>query len=153
MFIIITTISIAAITGLVWGVRKILPWPGRPFPVCPICAGVSGTWLWMLVLKLLGYPIDVVILAMLLGGSVVGIAYQIDKRLPNNNLSLLWKVLFIPLGFVAAYSLVYSWWLTFGVMIFILVILALIFLKSSGDKSGPSSKRVSELEEKMKQCC
>jgi len=58
MFIVITTISIVAITGLVWGAKKILP-----FPVCPICAGVSGTWLWMLGLRFLGYPIDIAVLA------------------------------------------------------------------------------------------
>jgi len=150
MFIVITTISIVAITGLVWGAKKILP-----FPVCPICAGVSGTWLWMLGLKFLGYPVDITILTMLLGGSVVGIAYQVEKRLPDNRSPLLWKVLFIPLGFVTAYSLVYSWWLIFGIMAVGLAALALMFLKLSGTtKRHPEhDKRVRELEEKMKKCC
>ncbi|KKU76649.1 MAG: hypothetical protein UY02_C0015G0011 [Candidatus Giovannonibacteria bacterium GW2011_GWB1_47_6b] len=150
MFIVITTISIVAITGLVWGAKKILP-----FPVCPICAGVSGTWLWMLGLRFLGYPIDIAVLAMLLGGSVVGIAYQIDKRLPDGRLSMAWKALFIPLGFVAAYSLVYSWWQTFGIMVLGLAALALIFLKLSSTAKGhpEHDKRVRELEEKMKKCC
>ncbi|MDP2664447.1 MAG: hypothetical protein Q8O97_00530 [bacterium] len=91
-------VSIAVITGAVWLVGKVLP-----FKVCPICAGVSGTWLWMLVALFLGYEIDLVIAAMLLGGSVVGIAYQLEKRLPAGHSPLLWKALFVPAGFVVAY--------------------------------------------------
>lgn len=42
--------------------------------------------------------------AMLLGGSVAGIAYQVEQRLPLERSPLLWKILFIPAGFVAAYA-------------------------------------------------
>jgi len=151
MFIVITTISILAITGFIWFLNRILL-----FKICPICAGVSGTWLWMLAAKFLGYEIDMLIPAMLMGGSVVGIAYQIEKRLSPNRSPLLWKTLFIPIGFVAAYSAILSWWAVFIVLATILAILALRFTEQKkSDKATfvKKNSRVEELENKMKNCC
>lgn len=145
MFIIITIISIVAITGLVWAAGKILT-----FKVCPICAGVSGTWIWMLIARFLGYEIELIILAILMGGSVVGIAYQIEKRLPPNRSPLLWKTFFIPAGFVAVYSIISSWWFAFIVLAILLVILAFRFTER--EKSTQNS-RVDDLEKEMENCC
>ncbi|MBI4119274.1 MAG: hypothetical protein HY456_00315 [Parcubacteria group bacterium] len=154
MFIVIATISILAITGLVRLLNRILP-----FKICPICAGVAGTWLWMLTAKFLGYEIDPVIPAMLMGGSVVGIAYQIEKRPAFAKASagklLLWKTLFIPMGFIAVYSAVLSWWLVFIATVTILIILTLKF-KEVVAPSGRASlheMRREELEKKMEDCC
>src|SRR3989344_2086029 len=102
MLIIFSTISILAIISLAWVLNRVLP-----FKVCPICVGVFGTWLWMLAAKFLGYEIDIMIPAILMGGSVVGIAYQIEKRNiiagVSANESFIWKAFFIPGGFVVAY--------------------------------------------------
>lgn len=152
MFIAITTISIFAITGLIWLANRIQP----PFKICPICAGVSGTWLWMLAGKFLGYEVDLVMLALLMGGSVVGIAYQIEKRLPSNRSPLLWKTLFIPTGFIAVYSVISSWWLVFIVLAAFLIVLALVFTeqeKSNKATATTQNPKVEELEKKMKNCC
>lgn len=162
--IIIAIVSIVGITGLVWLVGKVLP-----FRVCPICAGVSGTWLWMLVASLLEYQIDLVIVAMLLGGSVVGIAYQLEKRLvsaPSESRGasasrlLLWKALFIPAGFVSAYSLVVSQWVVLAGSAGFAGILALVFLKDSGKQHSINKTEsleeglsVEELKKKMENCC
>jgi len=43
MEILIFILSVLAITVLVWLANKILP-----FKICPICVGVSGTWVWIL---------------------------------------------------------------------------------------------------------
>ncbi len=167
MLIAIVTISILAITGLTWLLNRILP-----FKICPICAGVSLTWLWMLAAKFLGYEIDLLILAMLMGGSVVGIAYQIEKKLlarrslarpaepwrsggeggPDGRSPLLWKTLFIPVGFVAAYGILMQWWSVFLVSIIFLLQIAFIFLSPKKESRGRNQK-VGELEEKMKNCC
>ncbi|MBI4217418.1 MAG: hypothetical protein HY603_01300 [Parcubacteria group bacterium] len=150
--IILTVISILAITCAVWMANKLLP-----FKVCPICAGVSGTWLWMLAASLLGYQIDFVIVAMLLGGSVVGIAYQLEKKLPagsaNWRTPLLWKTIFIPAGFVAAYGILTHQWIAFLAALAFLLLASFIFLFSTGDKPGPRKETVKELEKKMKDCC
>lgn len=150
MLITITTISILAITGFVWLLNRILP-----LKICPICAGVSGTWLWMLAATFLGYEIDLLIPAMLMGGSVVGIAYQIEKRLPPNRSPLLWKTLFIPAGFVAVYSVLSSWWIVFIAATTFLVILALRFTEQTKNIATPTgqNRAVEELKKKMKNCC
>ena len=152
----ITITSILGITLAVWLVDKILP-----FKICPICAGVSGTWLWMFISSFLGYEIDFVIVAMLLGGSVVGIAYQVEKRLPAGKSALLWKVLFIPVGFVVAYSLVSAQWAMLAVSFVLAGALSWVFLKKDSGGSHPSEKaespepgrRVEELKQKMENCC
>ncbi len=148
MFLAITTISIFTITGLVWLLNRILP-----FKICPICAGVSGTWLWMIAAKFLGYEIDLVIPAMLMGGSVVGIAYQVEKRLPDGLSPLLWKTLFIPAGFIAVYSIITSWWALFIAGTIILIITVLIFTKKPRTSTVKNDEAVEELKKKMKNCC
>src|SRR3990172_8674039 len=89
--ILATTFSILAISGVAWAAKRMLR-----VPVCPICLGVGGTWLWMLIGRSLGYAVDATMLAILLGGSVAGIAYQLERRLPQGRSPLLWKILFIP---------------------------------------------------------
>jgi len=103
--ILITTLSILAIAGAAWAAKKWLR-----VPLCPICLGVGGTWLWMLIGRSLGYSVDAAMLSILLGGSVVGIAFQVERRLPQGRSPLLWKTLFIPAGFAAAYALAAAQW-------------------------------------------
>lgn len=169
MLIAITTISILAITGLVWLFNRILP-----FRICPICAGVSGTWLWILAgiyLGLLEAEGWKLIAAIAMGGSIVGIAYQIEKRLPSNRSPLLWKTLFVPAGFIAVYSAISafaedsadksSWWTAFIVITTLLIIMALRFTEEPRSRAAKSdkavhlerSRKVEELEKKMKNCC
>lgn len=106
----------------------------------------------MLAADALGYPIDIAVPAILLGGSVVGIAYQVEKRLTPSRSALLWKVIFIPLGFLAAYALLMRWIGTFAVLAVLLSAVACAFLARPGGKLR-DPKKVEELEEKMKQCC
>src|SRR3989344_8965196 len=73
--------------------------------ICPICVGGFLTWLWMLAgYYLFGYDADIRILALLTGGSVVGAAYTIEKRLSPSRSPGLWKLVVVPVGFVAAYG-------------------------------------------------
>jgi len=158
MPIVIATVSIFLIAGLVVFFSRFLP-----FKICPVCAGSFGTWLWMLIVRSLGYSVDPIILAILMGGSIVGIAYQIEK-LPGFSRSSaaklrFWKMLFVPLGFIAVYSAVLSWWIMFVAMIILLVALTLVFARenhsaSSSKEPVSESRQITEgLEEKMKNCC
>ena len=151
------TIAIASILGItlaVWLVNKALP-----FQVCPICAGVSGTWMWMLGASFLGYEIDLLITTMLLGATVVGIAYQLEKKLPAGKSPLLWKTLFIPTGFVAAYSLAVFQWAVVAGSLGVALALAWGFLKSPGkEQASPKVEEhvlseVEGLKKKMENCC
>ena len=147
MLITVAIVSILGLTGCVWLLNKI--WP---FQICPICAGVAGTWLWLLAANFLGYEIDLTIPALLMGGSAVGLAYQIEKRLPPSRPPLLWKTLFIPAGFIAAYSVLTQWWVAFLMSLAFLVIIAFIFLYPQ-KKRDIRKETVAELESKMKICC
>jgi len=145
--ILATTFSILAISGVAWAAKRMLR-----VPVCPICLGVGGTWLWMLIGRSLGYAVDATMLSILLGGSVAGIAYQLERRLPQGRSPLLWKTLFIPPGFVAAYALAAPQWILFAVTSVALVLLAAFFLLRTGSSAEPS-ETVEELKKKMQQCC
>jgi len=158
MAIVIVVASIFVLTGVAWAANKILP-----FRFCPICVGVSGTWIWMLVgmeigtLPITNYQLPV---ALLMGGTVVGLAYQLEKRLPAGDdrwqTPLLWKMLFIPTGFFGAYSLlVASRSLSTAAAVLLAVIVAVFFYRGTRVGGPPSkeTKTVAELEKKMKQCC
>jgi len=145
--ILITTLSILAITGFAWLAGKFLP-----FPVCPICIGVAGTWLWMLGARLAGFAPDPSMLAILLGGSVVGIAYQLEKHLPGGRSPLLWKTLFLPMGFMAAYGLAVAHWSLLAMAVAALLLLATVFFVPRRH-SEKSSAAVEKLERDMKKCC
>ena len=145
--ILITIVSILAITGLAWLATKVLP-----FPVCPICVGVAGTWIWMLGARLAGFAFDASMLAILLGGSVVGIAYQLEKHLPRGRAPLLWKTLFLPSGFVAAYGVAVPHWSLLAIASVALLILTAVFF-TPRRHSESSSAAVEKLERDMKECC
>lgn len=99
MLILITVFSILAFTAVIYILNKIFK-----IRICPVCGGVSLTWILLVLAKYLGYEIDALIPAILMGGTVVGIAYSSEKFLLNGSYSLLWKTFFIPAGFIAVYS-------------------------------------------------
>ena len=75
---IIAILSILILTSVIWVLNKILP-----IKICPICAGVSMTWLWMLLgmgYGLLSIEKYQLITAILMGGSVVGITNKLEEK-------------------------------------------------------------------------
>src|SRR3990167_8175559 len=149
MLITITVISILAVSTLAYFAKRILP-----LKVCPICAGVFITCVWLLGAYFLGYQINLMIPALLMGGSVVGIAYQLEKKARNLSVErlLLWKVLFIPAGFVAAYSLLAQLWTALLFAAAFLLLVSFLFLSESG-KTESHKETAKEIEKKMKDCC
>src|SRR3989338_4778256 len=160
MTIALTVASILGITALAHFAKRIIP-----FKVCPICAGVFVTWVWLLGAHFLGYRIDLIVPALLMGGSVVGIAYQLaplearpltglEKRSLNISAErlLLWKVLFIPAGFVAAYSLLAQLWTALLFAVVFLFLVSFLLLSESG-KTAPREELLGDIEKKMKDCC
>ena len=147
MTILIAVASILGLAGLAWAVRKVLP-----HPICPICAGVAGTWLWMLVARELGIAVDAAVLPILLGTTVAGTAYQLEKHLPPERSPLLWKTLFLPTGAIAAYGLAVPNWVVAGAGIAVLLALTGVFLARPRAPSGDNAA-VEELERQMKRCC
>ncbi|OHA09739.1 MAG: hypothetical protein A3A44_02030 [Candidatus Sungbacteria bacterium RIFCSPLOWO2_01_FULL_60_25] len=151
MNIAFATLSILAITGLAYGARRFLR-----IRVCPICAGVSGTWLWILAgisFGLLDAGTWSLAAAIAMGGTVVGIAYQVERRLAPGRSPLLWKALCIPVGFVAAHSLLTAAYLAFSATAGLLALTAFLFLRQPRATPPEQSQRTADLEERMKECC
>ncbi len=160
MHITIALFSILVIASFTWIINRIrtgrLHSP-RVFTPCPICIGVSGTWLWILVASFLGYEIDLIIPAILMGGTVVGTLYQLEKRFVRAHSSprklLVWKILFVPIGFLAVYGVLSSWWIIVAVAVITLVLLTLLFNKKSRTSSVTTNNNVEKLEHEMENCC
>lgn len=160
MEILIFILSILAITGLVWLINKILP-----FKICPICVGVSGTWIWILAGISSGQlPAEnwILLAAMAMGGTVVGIAYQGEKRFDWAKQSIFrFRVPIMVIGFPAAYWVVNNvGWVSLAAALAILSpVFYLYFIAPYGNKpqgkiqGGNGAEKIAELEEKLKSCC
>lgn len=146
MTITLSTISILSLAGLVWLISK--HWH---LTICPICAGVSGTWVWLLAAVWLGFPINPLVPATLLGGTVVGLSYQFEQRLPVSS-ALLWKTLSIPAGMAAAGSLLSAQWWLFGGASALWFLVAVAFLRPR-QHGARGASATNDLREKLKRCC
>lgn len=145
IFIVIS--SIFLISGFIWSVNRWLNWK-----ICPLCAGVAGTWIWLLIGRAFGYFAEPAILGILMGGSVVGILYQAERRFSQFQ-SLLVKIVFVSLGFLAAYHLIFAQWLSLVSVLFILGIIVFILFATFSAKDSEQNQVVEELKRKMKNCC
>lgn len=147
MLIILTLISIVVLTVVAWVVRKMIK-----LNLCPVCVGVAGTWLWLVIAYFGGYQIELIIPAMLMGGSVVGVMSKLE-RLIELKFVLVWKTIFVVSGFLAMNSLITSQWLVLTMGIIIAIIATLIFRTGKIEVNKAGSEKFQELKEKMKNCC
>ncbi|HEY4476916.1 MAG TPA: hypothetical protein VJB69_02990 [Candidatus Paceibacterota bacterium] len=146
---IIAIISILILTGLVRLINRFLP-----LSLCPICAGVSGTWAWLLIAHWLAYRIDLTIPALLMGGTVVGSMSKLE-RFVEPKFVLVWKTTFTSLGFLVAYSLLVGKWLILagGMTLALIVTLVFKIRESEPGRGNQESKQAEELRKKMENCC
>jgi len=128
--------------------------------ICPICAGVSLTWLLILAGLNLGLLVAggwLLIAAIAMGGTVVGIAYQGEKRFKwATDNAMKFKTLVILIGFVLAYlALSFISWTIFWAAFAILGLVAYVyFVMPDGTKKGvKDTAKIGGIEEKLKDCC
>lgn len=148
MIIAIAISSIFIIALAAWLLNKVLP-----FKICPVCAGVAGTWFWILAGLLIGWleaESWQLIAAIAMGGSVVGIAYQLEKRLIKESAGPLFKLFFVPAGFFAVYSLITSSWLRILAAAVFMALIVLLFSKKS---KSQDAERIKDLEKELEDCC
>lgn len=155
MAIFIALVSILGITLFVWFINKTLP-----LKVCPICAGVSLTWLWIVTGITIGrLEADTwqLIAAVLMGGTVAGIAYQGEKRYPQLAKNIFYsKVPIILAGFLFVWWAINSiGWLSLGVELLILAAVMYAYFISPAIrlKRETDPAKVAELEKKLEECC
>ncbi|MBI5798637.1 MAG: hypothetical protein HZB10_01770 [Candidatus Yonathbacteria bacterium] len=154
MTIWISVFSIFVITAFVMACKRILPFSRCVTALCAICAGVSLTWIGLLVASFVGYPIDIRIPAILMGGTVVGIAYQGGRFLPVTRSELLWKSVFIPIGFALVFTILdRQWSMAFAMFTALAAVIAWSFLPWLTTQSQNGKEQVDSLEKKMKNCC
>lgn len=132
---------------------------GMKTNICPFCVMVSALWLILSAGMAWGYfdSADYLLpTALLMGGTVVGVAYQGEKKLVwAASRSLLWKMLTVPLGMALSYfALTHpSRWVVAVEFVILLSLARLLFVKRSADSGLTSTERVRSIEEQMKQCC
>ncbi len=157
IIILLMVASILALTAVMVGINatRVLPWG-----ICPICAGVSGTWLWMLLgmftgkLPITNYQLPV---AILMGGSIVGIAYQLEDRVRHGRSAFAWKVSFMTIGFALVMGVLMRQWSVAVVAstVEFWVVWWFLFPGMHATKVGEAeqAKRMATIEEKMEKCC
>jgi len=156
MVIFISTILFLAITTLVWLLNKVFP-----FEICPICAGVSGSWLLLsagISFGLLEAGSWQLAVALAMGGSVVGIAYKSEHMFSwGRGNPMVWKLIVISIGMPLAYSAVsfLSFKVFIAEVIFLSVLTYIFFVRKQEYKSvaAESNNKIKELEDKLKNCC
>lgn len=142
---IVSVLALALVASLVSRVLRLT--------VCPVCAGVVGTWLWMLAAREGGFlAVDTATLAMLLGASAAGLAQSIDARLRRGRSPGLWKALVLAAGFAVAYALALGQWIQAAIAAAALgLTVALTLQPRPAPPRDPEA--VARLEERMKKCC
>lgn len=151
-------VLILLITVFVYFINRLLP-----FKVCPICAGVSGTWLLIVLGITAGLlPLEEFrsLVLLLMGATVAGIAYQGENKFKFSQKSIWhWKVPVIAGGLLVFWwlSLFVNWW-TFVLELILVSVSAYLFFirpeqnkfKSREDKISPAKE---EIEKKLDECC
>ncbi len=122
--------------------------------MCPICSACSSVWILLLFLRFLKIiKIDPVILAVLMGGSTVGIMYALQNYFIAHNIKRFYivRILEVITGFYLAYSLA-LWNLTMiliGLVGVFITFLAFIIL--TRNRYGKRNGNVNELTKRDKQ--
>lgn len=117
---------------------------------CPICVAVAGTWLWQLVVYFV-YPniVSQLWLGILMGGSVIGIMYQIDKKLAGRLSWIVAKPIWVTTGFGLISALIrqqWSWVVLASIILMIIGLVVAVAMFSPESKPSP-------VLEKLKNCC
>jgi hypothetical protein len=146
-----TLASILILTTLAWLLRRaVLP------RLCPLCAGVAGTWIALLAAHWTGMELDLRLPALLLGGSVVGLAGLGEAALAGRSPGavLAWKAVLVTTGFATAYALLLPVWsgVVAGAAL-MAALLAVPWLIAPPSSAGAGTEGQASLLAKLKNCC
>lgn len=129
--------------------------------ICAICSAVGITWVWLLLLLILGFRFDTQILAVLLGMSLTGLMYWFERFFVKKKLARFWlfRITFVVFGLTVIFGLVLAkfGWLIGGLASFLLWTLGFFVLISRASQKtieGVKKTRVlSDFEKKLENCC
>ncbi|MEK7586642.1 MAG: hypothetical protein AAB453_02110 [Patescibacteria group bacterium] len=119
--------------------------------ICPVCALISLFWLTLLTIKWLGYDVNNELLAMLMGGSAVGISYTLANKL--NSRTMVWKLIAIPISLAGMYALLNFNWGYFLLAVMSYLTTWWLFKNAVVGSTGESNKSEMDIKNKLKNCC
>ena len=99
-------VMLSLITGLFFALLIAKRWVKKEF--CVMCVSISSTWLLFLVPHLLGYRSDPMLLGILMGESIVGMFYLMEKKTKER-----WHIFRLPFLLtltLVAYALIAKSW-------------------------------------------
>lgn len=134
-------ISITALFVLFVGARAVFS-----LNVCALCAAVSLTWIILLGLSYTDYPVDPVAVGILMGGSVVGTMYTLERKVPER--IQMFKLPFLATGIVAAYFLIVQ-----HITIEATGIVALLWVGAGAIYVGRNTPSVKTIGQNIIECC
>ncbi len=152
MSLVVTVALFLLMFGLAGRAKKLIK-----MNFCPLCVGESSSWLVLTFLVLSGVLVKedyLLPLAMIMGGSVVGIVYRLDESRMIRSVG--WpKALITGGGFVLVYlALIYlSWPVLIVETLFMAILAYYLFYRKPGESEGTSNKNIEALEKRMKSCC
>ncbi|MDP3880770.1 MAG: hypothetical protein Q8Q32_01125 [bacterium] len=114
--------------------------------VCAICAAVSGSWIVLLLLFYFGFGVDAVLIAILLGGSIVGLMYLLEGTLAKQY--GIFRLPYFLSALVIAYMLLGG-----AIEIAAVFALATIWLLAIIVFWGRKKKGFKDLVKKIIECC
>jgi len=114
--------------------------------VCALCGAVSVTWLTLLILFYLDYVIDPVLVALLIGGSVVGSMYLLEQKLPEKY--QLFKLPYFLMFVSLAYFVV-----TKSMSVSVMVLLGVVWLIALLIHVGGRVEKLKIVGRKIIECC
>ncbi len=119
----------------------------RNYDFCVICVSVSLTWIGLLILFLSGEFSDGIIIALLMGQSITGLYYSLEKRVDEN--AKIFRLPFLlTLTFVGYYALRLSEFtvITFLFLLVMWVTFLIVYLLRY-------NSRIKQVAEKIIECC
>jgi len=124
--------------------------------VCPICAGIAGTWMGLIIGRAAGWDVEPAALAILLGASVAGITYLVEKK--KGQMSEWRKAALMLTGLAGGWGIVKESWIVAAILLALFTVLLALKGERAKDSGGPvlssgSAGTQGDLVKKLEDCC
>lgn len=110
--------------------------------ICPICATVSLTWLSLLALRELNiFIINPIFLAILMGASVCGVMYLVEKKIESAGKKVFWKIASTLFGILLVLRIVGREYDIYALLVLTAYLLSLVFSLKKKKEDGQNEKQ------------
>lgn len=130
-----------------------------PFNLCAICVAVSLSWLTLLILWFLSYPVSMIALGILMGMSVTGIMYKSEGLYKKLKVKNFWfvRLIIIVGGFYGIYTFLQKEWQVFSLIaigsLLAIILATFLFQGITHKEALKEVKKRSGIINKLDNCC